>query len=325
MKQAHQPVLVKEILQWLFPPLEWITQKKQIRIVDATVGAGGHAQALLTQINRLKGRVNLLGLDQDQSILKIASQKLRQFKKQVRLVQANFTGLLEVLKKEHFSPVHYFLFDLGVSSHQLDQPSRGFSFQQEGPLDMRMNISNLISADRVINQYPENDLAECFFQYGEEKKSRQIARAIVRARQKKPIQTTTELAQIVSSVVARGRHWPIHPATKVFQAVRILVNDELQALREGLKQAVTHLAPRGRIAVISFHSLEDRITKRFFLEHSKPLLWEPIAGAESRTEAKEGQSPLLKILTKKPIVPQPDEVLQNLRSRSAKLRVAEAL
>lgn len=289
----HQPVLVKEVLEILEPERGGI-------FVDATVGLGGHAQALLERAGVEK--VDLLGIDQDMDALKIAKAKL---KGRAVLVQANFAAMAEVFAQTFpGKKADGILLDLGVSSLQLGLASRGFSFSDSGPLDMRMNQTagpQVPTAAEIVNTWPEKKLAEIFFQYGEERLARKIAKAIVTDRQKQPFADTGQLAELIVRLyppAARYRH--PHPATRVFQALRIVVNQEMQVLERGLAAAAQIMAPSGRLAVISFHSLEDRLVKHYFREKV----------AEGRYQ----------IITKKPILPKEAEKSLNPRSRSAKLR-----
>jgi 16S rRNA (cytosine1402-N4)-methyltransferase len=265
-------------------------------VVDATVGAGGHAEALLQA-----GADSVLGLDRDASALAEASSRLRRFGPRVRAARARFSRLAEAIREAGLSSVGAVLFDLGVSSMQLDRPERGFSYRVDAPLDMRMGADEdegPTAAD-VVNAYPEEELARVIFEYGEERYSRRIARALVRARGRSPIGTTRELAAIVAGAVPRRSGGP-HPARRTFQALRIEVNAELEELAASLPQAASVLERGGRLVVISYHSLEDRIVKRF------------IAGESS-----------LATLAKKPVRPSAAEALGNPRARSARLRVAE--
>jgi 16S rRNA (cytosine1402-N4)-methyltransferase len=268
--------------------------------VDCTVGAGGHAVAIL-EASAPGGR--LLGIDTDPSALAIAAARLAPFGDRVRLVQRNFRELQHVLSETQTTAPDGILLDLGVSSMQLDRPERGFSFQADGPLDMRLDQTAGRTAADLVNTLPERELADLIFRYGEERYSRRVARAIVGRRSSARFERTADLAHTVASRVGRGGGRGIHPATRTFQALRIAVNDELGGLEEVLPQAADALAPGGRLAVISFHSLEDRIVKQFL---------------RSRPET-------LAILTKKPIVASPEEQRGNPRSRSAKLRFAEKL
>ncbi len=263
-------------------------------VVDATTGAGGHAEALL------EGGVGLvIGIDRDSSALEEAKDRLSRFGSRFRPVHSVFSEIGDVVRGEGLTHVGGALFDLGVSSMQLDRQSRGFSYRGEGPLDMRMggDADGPTAAD-IVNLYPEDRLARLITQYGEERFGRRIAAAIVRARSREPIATTAQLAAIVAGAVPKTRRGP-HPARRTFQALRLEVNRELEELSASLPQAVSVLEPGGRLVVISYHSLEDRITKRFFKE---------------RTE--------LSVLTPKPVRPTPGEARENPRARSAKLRAA---
>jgi 16S rRNA (cytosine1402-N4)-methyltransferase len=272
--------------------------------VDATVGAGGHAQAVL-EASVPDGR--LVGLDVDADALRLAADRLHAYEPRFSLVQRSFRDLPDALSDAGVGPretVDGVLFDLGVSSMQLDRPERGFSFGADGPLDMRLDQGSGEPAAQLVNRLPERELADLIFTYGEEPAARRIARAIVRRREVAPFRTTADLARVVAGAASRGgREWRrIHPATRTFQALRIAVNDELAALEAALPLAVEALRPGGRLVVIAFHSLEDRIVKHFFR-----------------------QEPRLSVLTRKPVMPGADEVAANPRSRSARLRAAEKL
>ena len=263
-------------------------------VVDATVGAGGHAEALLGA-----GVGTVVGVDRDPSALALATSRLARFGTRFRALQARFAHLAEAVGEAGVAGgVGGVLFDLGVSSMQLDTADRGFSYRADAPLDMRMG-EGARSARDVVGSYPEEDLARIIFEYGGERYARRIAAAIVRARGRAPIETTSQLARIVAGAVPRRRGGP-HPARRTFQAIRIEVNDELEELAASLPQAASLLEPGGRIAVISYHSLEDRIVKRF------------LVGAEDLTA-----------ITKKPVRPSNAEAARNPRARSAKLRAAE--
>jgi len=263
--------------------------------VDATVGTGGHAEAILER------GAELIGIDRDPLALEVARERLSRFGKRFLLIQDNFRHLVQILRDHGVQEVDGVLFDLGMSSFQLEDPKRGFSFLKEGPLDMRMDPSQDLTAYEIVNRWSERDIARILREYGEERYAGRIARAIVKSR---PIETTTQLARIVARCYPPGYH-RIHPATRTFQALRIAVNDELNALREGLLAAIKVLRPGGVVVAISFHSLEDRIVKRTFRQR-----W--IAGE-------------VEILTKKPLTPTAEEVEKNPRSRSAKLRAARKL
>ena len=288
----HLPVLPAEVLGALLPASGGT-------YVDCTVGAGGHAAAIL-DASAPDGR--LLGIDADPEALATAAQRLAPFGDRVRLVHRNYRELSRVLTETITPPPHGILLDLGVSSMQLDRAARGFSFQSDGPLDMRLDPTGGETAADLVNSLPERDLADLIFRYGEERHSRRIARSITARRTSARFQTTADLARTVAGA-AGGHRAGIHPATRTFQALRIAVNEELRGLEQALPQAADALAPGGRLAVISFHSLEDRIVKQFL---------------RSRPEQ-------LRILTKKPIVATEAELRANARSRSAKLRAAEKL
>jgi 16S rRNA (cytosine1402-N4)-methyltransferase len=284
LDRPHRPVLLDRVVELLSGGRS---------VIDATVGAGGHAEGLLEA-----GAPRLVGLDRDERALAQASHRLSRFGERFRPVLAPFSRLVEGAAEAGLESAGGVLYDLGVSSMHLDQPDRGFSYRAPGPLDMRMGEEGPTAAD-VVNTYPEQELARVIFEFGEERLSRRIARAIVRARERRPIETTQELAAIVAGAVPRRRSGP-HPARRTFQAIRIEVNRELEELAASLPQAVQLLEPRGRLVVIAYHSLEDRVVKRF------------MAG-----------EPHLSRLTPKPIRPSAEEVQENPRARSALLRAAE--
>lgn len=303
--REHVPVLFSEVLDALQP-------RPGCRYVDATLGAGGHAVGILSA-SAPDGR--LLGLDADPEAISYAQQVLRRYGDRVVLQSANFRQIGAVAHAQGFGQVDGILMDLGLSSRQMSQASRGFSFSQEGPLDMRIDHSRGRPAADLVNRLPEAELADLFWRFGEERYSRRIARAVVAAR---PLTSTRQLADVVSRTV--GRREKIHPATRVFQALRIAVNDELGALSEALPQARDLLRPRGRMVVIAFHSLEDRLVKRFFLEEARDCICPPeTVICVCQHEAS------LKVLTRKPVRPSDDEIAINPSSRSARLRVAERL
>jgi 16S rRNA (cytosine1402-N4)-methyltransferase len=301
----HQPVLYHEIIHALQP-------KNKGRYVDGTLGAGGHARGIL-EACAPDGR--LLGLDVDPQALALARETLAPYGERIRLRQASYDSLAETLREIGWDKVDGILLDLGLSSMQLDSPERGFSFQQDAPLDMRFDPASPTTAADLVNTLSGNELADLIFRYGEEHASRRIAQAIVKAR---PLQTTRQLAAVIESVVSRkGR---IHPATQTFQALRIAVNDELERVENVLPQAVAALRSGGRLAIISFHSLEDRIVKEYFRRESKDLVnppYEQIYEVEKRATLKE--------INRKVIVPGEAEVTANPRARSAKLRIVEKL
>lgn len=302
----HRPVLYHEIIHALRP-------QSPGRYVDATVGAGGHAWGIL-EASAPDGQ--LLALDKDPQALAIASQRLSIYHPRVILVHASYTQLREELRRIGWTQVNGIVFDLGVSSMQLDQAERGFSFLGNGLLDMRFDPTTGMSAADLVNTLSEDKLTELIWRYGEERHARRIAREICRSR---PLRTTLELAQIVERTVG-GQRERIHPATRTFQALRIAVNHELQALEEALPAAAESLASGGRLAVISFHSLEDRIVKQFFRRESKDCICppeQPVCICSHRATLRE--------ITRKPILPSSEEIETNPRARSAKLRVAEKI
>jgi 16S rRNA (cytosine1402-N4)-methyltransferase len=303
---SHRSVLYHEIIHEIAP-------KRGRKYVDGTLGAGGHARGILEACSP-DGR--LLGLDVDSQAISLAEKRLSTFGERVVIMRASYASLSEQLGKLEWERVDGILLDLGASSMQFDTPERGFSFQSEGPLDMRYNIQSPFTASDIVNTWDEEAIADILYRYGEERRSRHIARKIIEAR---PVKTTTQLAEVVARAVKPQPKSRIHPATRTFQAIRMAVNEELDALEDALPQAVEALAPGGRLAVISFHSLEDRIVKRFFREHS-----------QDRRESDHPMAPVvgradLRIIHRKPIVPSEAEVLANPRSRSAKLRVAEKI
>ena len=288
----HVPVLAEEVAQFLAP-------RPGAVLVDGTVGLGGHTARLLPLVQP-GGRI--LGIDQDPEALRIAQERLES-DPSVTLRQANFRHLPSVLNELGMAAVDGMVIDLGVSSLQLETPSRGFSFQREAPLDMRMDPQTSVTAREFVNSWREAELADCFWRLGEERYARRIARAIVEARRRQPIDTTTQLAELIARAMPRRGPWRIHPATRVFQALRLAVNEELDALADLLRDAPDYLKPGGRLAVIAFHSLEDRLVKQAFRAGAQEGYWT--------------------VLTKKPVRPGDDEVLSNARARSARLRVAQ--
>jgi 16S rRNA (cytosine1402-N4)-methyltransferase len=288
---SHTPVLAEEALRWL-------AIEPAGTYLDATVGLGGHAVQIAARLT--SGR--LIGLDRDAGALEIARERLKGYEGRVVLVQANFSRIDEVAREMHLPPLHGILADLGVSSLQLDTTERGFSFRLAGPLDMRMDSRAELTAADIVNETAEAELADLLYRLGEERDSRRIARAIVRAR---PIRSTEHLATVVAGArTSRGRQ-KLHPATKTFLALRIAVNRELEELGQFLDRAPATLAPGGRWVVLSYHSLEDRMVKQEF-----------------RRLAGEG---VVKVLTRKVVTPRENEIAANPRARSAKMRVAEKL
>lgn len=290
----HRPVMVEEVLNYLN------LQSGQI-ILDCTVGGGGHASGIL---DKIKPDGFLIGIDKDMEILQTAKQALSKTTGKFKLYHADYSDIDEVLRQAEVDKVNGVLLDLGVSSLQFDQADRGFSFAKEAPLDMRMDRSRGITAQNLIRRLSETELAELLWKYGEERWSRRIARAILKEKKGVGITSTRQLAAIVERVVPRGKS-KIHPATRVFQALRIAVNKELDNLEIFLDKIYNYMAVGARIVIISFHSLEDRIVKSKFIEMAKKNIF--------------------RILTKKPITPHESEIGENIRSRSAKLRAAERI
>jgi len=303
----HDPVMVREAV-------EMLAVRKGGVYVDGTVGSGGHARAVL---ENLAGEGMLIGIDRDREALALADSALKPWAGHYRLAHGNFADLKSLL--EHFGvrQVDGILFDLGMSAMQVEQAERGFSFMKDGPLDMRMDHSLKTDATRLIEETDEEELARIIEQYGEERDGRRIARAIVIEREKKGTWTTRRLAETVASALRR-RRGRIHPATRTFQALRIAVNDELAALEQGLKDGIALLAASGRMAVISYHSLEDRRVKQIFKEHIGR--WAALPQGGSRWE---GMEPVVKPVTKKPRMASRAEIMLNPRARSAKMRCIE--
>ena len=302
----HQPVLYQEILYALRP-------RPGEHYVDATVGAGGHAWGIL---NISGPNSSLLGLDVDPQALAIAGQRLSGFQKRCTLVQASYTTLLNQLQKLSWQEVDGIVIDLGVSSMQIDTPQRGFSFRADGPLDMRFNPTSGPTAGDLVNTLPEAELADLIWRYGEEKQSRRIAKAICSAR---PLETTSQLAEVIRGAI-KGKYGRIDPATRTFQALRIVVNEELRAVETFLPQAVSALKPGGHLAVIAFHSLEDRIVKQYFRQESRDCICppeQPVCNCEHKA--------ILKEVNRRPIMAEETEIENNPRARSARLRIVEKL
>ena len=287
----HQPVLLSKVLAYL------IEQRDGVYI-DCTLGGGGHAEAML---KCLSSEAQLLGIDQDSIALAAAANRLEPYKRQITLVHGNFSRLESIWRDTGLAAPMGILFDLGVSSPQLDDKGRGFSYQEDAPLDMRMDQKQLFTAAQLLNTWSEKEIARIIIQYGEERWAARIASFIVQQRARKPLATTGELVDLIKAAIpAAARRRGPHPARRTFQALRIAVNKELEVLSSGLKAAANILAPGGRIVVISFHSLEDRIAKQTF---------RGLAAENNFT-----------ILTKKPIIPTNEEIEQNPRARSSKLR-----
>ncbi|MFP7732913.1 16S rRNA (cytosine(1402)-N(4))-methyltransferase RsmH [Priestia aryabhattai] len=307
----HTTVLLKEAA-------EGLNIKPDGVYVDCTLGGAGHSEYIVKQLSE-KGK--LIAFDQDDVALENAKEKLAPYLDRVILIKSNFRYLKEQLMKHGIEEVDGVLFDLGVSSPQLDTPERGFSFHHDAPLDMRMDQNSMFSAYNVVNEWPYEKLVKIFFQYGEEKFSKQIARKIEAYRESKPIETTLELVDLIKDgIPAPARRTGGHPAKRIFQAIRIAVNDELQVFEDAIEQAMDVIKKGGRVSVITFHSLEDRICKVAFknastvpqLPHGLPVIPEEF-------------KPKMKVITRKPILPSEEEIEENKRARSAKLRIVEKL
>jgi 16S rRNA (cytosine1402-N4)-methyltransferase len=304
----HKPVLAKEVLDHLLTPRSRI-------VFDATVGTGGHSEAIAAH-PRYQG--NLICSDRDRNALEIAESRLARYRDRITFVHLRFSGIGNFLSQSNLGPVSGFLFDLGLCTLHLESKERGFSFQLDGPLDMRMDRTQPKTALEVINHYPAARLADIFRRFGQEKLAGVIARAIVRTREKAVIRTTFELRRTVEPVLD-PRH-RIKSLARVFQAIRIEVNDELSELKSGLEQAISHLVPGGRLAVISYHSLEHRLIREKLRRESRGCVCPPelpvcTCGVQAR----------LRLVAPKPILPSAAEILENPQSRSAKLWVAERL
>lgn len=308
---SHIPVLLNETLEFLAPERGGI-------FVDGTLGGGGHAEAVLT---RLPQTGRLIGIDRDWEAVHAAGDRLSSFGDRFTALHGNFFEMKTLLSGIGISEVNGILLDLGVSSHQLDTQERGFSYKTDAPLDMRMDQGARLSAKDIVNTYAESELARIFFAYGEERFSRRIAEKICRAREQYPIETTLQLAQIVREAIpGKYRNEPQHPARRTFQALRIEVNSELAGLDQAVEQACDLLQKGGRLCIITFHSLEDRIVKQAFRRFENPCTCPPSAPICIC-----GKTPKAKILTKKPLTASAEEEAQNSRSTSAKLRCIEKI
>ena len=308
---SHIPVLLDETLELLAPARGGI-------FVDGTLGGGGHAEAVLS---RLPETGRLIGIDRDWEAVRAAGDRLSSYGDRFTALHGNFFDMGALLSEIGVTSVDGILLDLGVSSHQLDTQERGFSYKSEAPLDMRMDQEAALSARDVVNTYPEAELARVIWTYGEERFSRRIAERICRAREQSPIETTLQLAQIVRDAIpAKYRNEPQHPARRTFQALRIEVNNELGGLDRAVEQACDLLQKGGRLCIITFHSLEDRIVKQAFRRFENPCTCPPSAPICNC-----GKEPKAKILTKKPLTASQEEESRNSRSTSAKLRCIEKI
>lgn len=307
-KVGHQPVLLDEVIDSL-------NLKNGAVLVDGTLGLGGYSEKALESVKDLR----LIAFDLDQENLEVAKARLAAWSEQIDFVNDNFATVAEAAEKLKVKEIDAIMLDLGIASTQVDQAERGFSFMREGDLDMRFDKKQTLTAAEVVNRFGEVELARIFWELGEERFSRKIARAIIERRREKQFTKTTDLADLVAKVVRTKPGSRIHPATKVFQALRIYVNQELASLQKVLADGVELLKKEGRIAVVSYHSLEDRIVKNFFRDAAREFINLP--GELKTTELQ----PKIKIITKKPIVPTAQELAKNPRARSAKLRVAERI
>jgi 16S rRNA (cytosine1402-N4)-methyltransferase len=304
----HVPVMLAEVL-------EALRVRAEGSYLDGTAGGGGHAAAIL---ERLGPTGRLLALDRDEAAVNRVRERLTKWEQQVHVEHANYSGMEPLAHRLGFAPLDGVLLDLGISSFQLE-PERGFSFMSDAALDMRMDRTQATTAADLVRQLDETALADLIWRYGEEPASRRIARAIVTERARAPLETTGQLAAVVERAVG-GRRGKLHPATRVFMALRLAVNQELDHLAEGLEAALRLLAPGGRLAVISFHSLEDRIVKHTLQEHAGR--WENLPAGGRRWV---GSQPPVHVVTRRPLTPSLEECEQNPRARSAKLRVAERM
>ncbi len=302
----HTPVMIPEIIQAL-------KAHPGGRYIDGTLGEGGHSKSIL---NAIEPGGQVLGLDADAEAITVATERLMEHGDAFLAINANFRDIRATALRYEFVPVHGVLFDLGVSSLQLDRESRGFSFRRSDPLDMRFSFEQQLTAADIVNQYAESELADLIFHLGEDRAARRIAKAIVHNR---PVNTSLELAELIEKVSPR-RGKRMHPATRTFQAIRIAVNDELSALETALEQAVSLLGQGGRLAVISYHSLEDRIVKNFIRKQASDCICPP-----GTPICKCNHLATLKMVSRRPLTPTESEIETNRRARSAKLRVAERI
>jgi 16S rRNA (cytosine1402-N4)-methyltransferase len=302
----HIPVMVPEILKYL-------EVSSGGRYIDCTLGEGGHTKSLLEASNP-GGEV--LGIDADHEAIEVSKNRLEEYGERFIYDNSNFKNIKKIAMKSKFVPCHGILFDLGVSSLQLDKESRGFSFRRKAPLDMRFSINQTLTAQDVLNTFSESEISDILYQYGEERQSRKIAKLIIENR---PLSNADELSDLIKKNI-RQTNYKINPSTKTFQALRIYINEELNSLSQALEQSLEILGVGGRMAVISYHSLEDRIVKNFFKKESKYCICPPnIPKCDCE------HFPKLKIVTKKPVSPSQSEIDANKRSRSAKLRVVERI
>ena len=311
MEFKHDPVMLREVIDGL-------NVKENGTYIDATVGGAGHSIEIAKLLN---ADGLLIGIDQDPEALKAAAKRLSGFECSVKLVSSNFSDIADVVDHVGVEHVDGILMDIGVSSYQLDESSRGFTYREDVPLDMRMNPSVEITAAYIVNKEPEDKLCQIIGQYGEERWAARIAKFICERRKEGPIATTGELVDIIKAAVPKGaRQEGIHPARRTFQALRIAVNDELGSLERGIKGAVKVLGSEGRLAILSYHSLEDRIVKQTFKQ-----MEEPCTCPREMPVCICGLKPVIRVITRKPELPSDAEIERNPRARSAKLRIAQKL
>ncbi len=306
----HYSVMLNEVI-------EALNIKPNGIYVDATLGYAGMSKEILKKLNQ-DGL--LIGVDQDKEAREYSQKELQKISNNFQILPINFKDLKESLAKLNITQVDGIIFDLGFSSPQIDDEKRGFSFMKNAPLDMRMNLDNKLTAKEIVNTYKEEELSQYFFKYGEEKLAKIISKTIVRERSKKEITTTFELVEVIKKATGANYFYKNHPERKIFQALRIMVNDELNVLESVLPDAINLLTSSGRLVVITFHSLEDRIVKNVFKKYSE--VNEMVKGLP---EIPEEFKPLIKIINKKPILPSADELKENTRSHSAKLRIIERI
>lgn len=308
---SHKSVFLQEAVDGLNIKINGI-------YVDCTLGGAGHSKLIAS---KLKDGGRLISFDQDENAIKVAKERLRDYEDKVTLVKANFRNIKNELNDIGVPYVDGILFDLGVSSPQLDEGERGFSYSIDASLDMRMDRNSELTAWDIVNEWDEKKISEIIFKYGEEKFAKRIARNIIEYRKTKKVDSTSELAEIIkNSIPAAARRTGPHPARRTFQAIRIAVNDELNVFEEAIEDSVSLLNPEGRLSVITFHSLEDRICKKCFMKYAQGCVCPPdfpICNCN--------RQPILKVITKKPILPSEVELNENPRARSAKLRIAEKL
>jgi len=304
----HIPVLQQEVASYLVTNPEGV-------YLDGTVGGGGHAEYILKNFNNIKRYV---AIDQDQQALQASALRLQSFGRQISFHHTNFSRFDRILAELDLAEIDGILIDLGVASNQIEQPERGFSYMQSCPLDMRMNQQNTLSAADIVNNWTEQDLIRIFFEYGEEKKARQIARQITRYRTTEPITSSDQLKKIIDRIISRP--YAIKSYARIFQALRIAVNDELKQLDSFLQKSLDFLKSGGRLVIIAYHSLEDRLVKNFLVSQARPCTCPPELPACIC-----GKKASLKIITRKPVRAAQSEIAANIRARSARLRVGEKL